>query len=49
MLRPVPVDLEERASVLEGDPAHGGGRVDLRTGEVWPQFVVEDDETWPTV
>lgn len=48
MLRPVPVDLEELASVLEGDPMHGGGRVDLRTGGVWPQFVIDgvddDDE-----
>lgn len=37
MLRPLPVDLEELAGILEGDPAHGGGRIDLRTGEVWPQ------------
>ena len=29
MLRPVPVDLEELASVLEGDPARGGGRINL--------------------
>ncbi|KGN40795.1 UPF0158 family protein [Knoellia aerolata] len=42
MLRPVPVDLEDLASVLEGDPVHGGGRVDLRTGGVWPEFVVDD-------
>ena len=42
MLRPVPVDLEELASVLEGDPAHGGGRIDLRTGEVWPHSVFDD-------
>lgn len=42
MLRPVPVDLDELASVLEGDPVHGGGRLDLRTGEVWPQAVVDD-------
>jgi hypothetical protein len=37
MLRPLPVDLEELAMILEGDPVHGGGRIDLRTGEVWPQ------------
>ncbi|MFK5636130.1 UPF0158 family protein [Ornithinimicrobium sp. LYQ103] len=42
LLRPVPVDLEELASVREGDPAHGGGRVDLATGQVWPQTVYED-------
>jgi len=37
MLRPLPVDLEELAMILEGDPVHGGGRIDLVTGEVWPQ------------
>jgi hypothetical protein len=37
LLRPLPVDLEELSSILEGDPVHGGGRIDLRTGEVWPQ------------
>ena len=42
MLRPVPVDLEELASVLEGDPVHGGGRIDLRNGEVWPHSVFDD-------
>jgi hypothetical protein len=34
-LRPVAVDLEELASVLEGDPVRGGGRIDLTTGEIW--------------
>ncbi len=34
MLRPLPVDLEELAAILEGDPAHGGGRIDLGSGEV---------------
>jgi hypothetical protein len=38
----MPVDLEELASVLEGDPVQGGRRIDLRTGEVWPHFVFED-------
>jgi hypothetical protein len=42
LLRPVRVDLEELASVREGDPTRGGGRVDLATGQVWPQFVYED-------
>ncbi len=41
MLRPLPVDLEELAMILEGDPVHGGGRIDLRTGEVWPQSAIE--------
>lgn len=41
LLRPLPIDLEELAGVLEGDLATGGGRIDLRTGEVWPQPAVE--------
>jgi hypothetical protein len=40
-LRPLTVDLEELAMVLEGDPVHGGGRIDLRTGEVWPQSAID--------
>jgi hypothetical protein len=36
MLRPLPVDLEELASILEGDPAHGDRRLDLRTGSGSP-------------
>src|SRR5260370_37568351 len=35
-LRPLPVDLDELADILEGDPTYGGGRVDLATGEGWP-------------
>jgi hypothetical protein len=27
--------------VLEGDRAQGGGRIDLRTGEVWPAAAIE--------
>ena len=55
LLRALPVDLEELAGVLEGDPVNGGGRIDLRTGEVWPQPAIEyaeeteeddDDERW---
>jgi hypothetical protein len=42
MLRPLPVDLDQLADVLEGDPAFGGGRIDLRTGEVWPQSFFDD-------
>ena len=41
LLRPLPVDLEELAGILEGDLAHGGGRIDLRTGEVWPQAAID--------
>ncbi len=41
MLRPLPADLEELAGILEGDPVHGGGRIDLRTGEVWPQAAID--------
>ena len=41
MLRPLPVDLEELAGILEGDPAHGGGRIDLHTGEVRPQAAID--------
>jgi len=42
ILRSVPVDLEELGSVLEGDPVRGGGRIDLRNGEVWPHSVFDD-------
>jgi Uncharacterised protein family (UPF0158) len=57
LLRPLPVDLDELAGVLEGDLATGGGRIDLRTGDVWPQPAIdyaeeteedhdEDDDRW---
>lgn len=42
LLRPIAVDLEELAMVLEGDPVNGGGRIDLRTGEVWPAATIEN-------
>jgi hypothetical protein len=41
MLRALPVDLEELAGILEGDPLNAGGRIDIRTGEVWPQAAIE--------
>jgi Uncharacterised protein family (UPF0158) len=41
MLRPLPVDLEELAGILEGDPLNAGGRIDLTTGEVWPQAAID--------
>lgn len=41
LLRPLAVDLEELAMILEGDPVEGGGRIDLKTGEVWPQPAID--------
>jgi hypothetical protein len=41
MLRALPVDLEELAAILEGDPLSTGGRIDIRTGEVWAQAAIE--------
>ena len=41
MLRALPVDLEELAGILEGGPLSVGGRIDIRTGEVWPQAAIE--------
>ncbi len=40
-LSPLPVDLEELSNILEGDPVYGGGRIDRRTGEVWPQPAID--------
>jgi len=44
LLRPLPVDLEELAMILEGDPDQGGGRIDLTTGEVWPRAALDYEE-----
>ena len=41
MLRPLAVDLEQLAEILEGDPLHIGGMIDLRTGEVWPHSTID--------
>jgi Uncharacterised protein family (UPF0158) len=41
MLRPLAVDLDELANILEGDPINGGGRIDRHTGEVWPRVAIE--------
>ena len=41
LLRPLAVDLEELALVLEGDPLQGGGRIDLISGEVWPPAALD--------
>lgn len=48
-LVPVPVDLEELAEALEGDPldATGGGIIDLDSGEIFVECVIDymrDDE-----
>jgi Uncharacterised protein family (UPF0158) len=32
---------DELAGILEGDPLSVGGRIDIRTGEVWPQAAIE--------
>jgi hypothetical protein len=52
-LRPLPVDLEQLASILGGDPQWGGGRIDLKTGECWPESsdfeddcFEEDEDRW---
>ncbi|MEV5467988.1 UPF0158 family protein [Streptomyces griseoincarnatus] len=41
LLRPIPVDMEMLAMLLEGDPAESGGRLDLSTGECLPAFTEE--------
>src|ERR1700752_785019 len=41
MLRALPVDLEELAGILEGDLLSVGGRIDIRTGEVWSRAAIE--------
>ena len=44
LLRSLPVDLEELASLREGDPLRCGGRIDLRSGECWPQSMECDED-----
>ena len=41
MRRSLPVDLDELAMILEGDPLDGGGRIDLTTGEVWHRAAID--------
>ena len=41
-LRPLALDLDELSAILEGDPLRGGGRVDMRTGEVWHHSAYDD-------
>jgi hypothetical protein len=40
-LRPVSIELEELSWILEGDGGSGDGRVDLLTGEVWPEAAID--------
>jgi hypothetical protein len=44
LLRPVGVDLEEVASLMEGDLLGGGGRIDLKTGECYPDSLSYQDD-----
>ena len=41
MLRALPVDLDELAGILEGDPLSVGGRIEITTGQVWSQAAIE--------
>ncbi|MHC1561773.1 UPF0158 family protein [Actinomycetospora sp. C-140] len=38
---PLPVDLDAVSDLLEGDPRETGGRIDLLTGEAWPDDVFD--------
>jgi Uncharacterised protein family (UPF0158) len=40
-LRPLDVDLNQLSGILEGDPEFGGGRIDLQSGDVWPEPAVD--------
>jgi hypothetical protein len=40
-LRSVSVELDELSWILEGDGSSGDGRVDLLTGEVWPEAAID--------
>jgi len=41
LLRRLPVELDELAGLLEGDQEGGGGRIDVRTGELWHRAAIE--------
>jgi Uncharacterised protein family (UPF0158) len=46
LLRALPIDLQELASFLVGDPLYGEARIDLKTGQVWPygpDYDTDDD------
>jgi Uncharacterised protein family (UPF0158) len=40
-LRPLPIELDELTFILEGDGSSGDGRIDLATGQVWPEFAID--------
>lgn len=40
-LQPLHIDLDDLASFREGDLMNGGGRINLHTGEVWPEVAFE--------
>lgn len=41
-LQPLPVDLDDVGDILGSHPVEGGGRIDLRTGEVWHESPFDD-------
>ncbi|CCH77037.1 conserved hypothetical protein [Nostocoides japonicum T1-X7] len=41
-LQPLPVDLDDVGDILGSNPVEGGGRIDLRTGEVWHESPFDD-------
>lgn len=42
---PTTVDLDQLASVLDGDPNRSeGGYLDLTTGQTWPAFAFDEDD-----
>ena len=43
-LRELAVDLEQLADLLDSGPDSMGGRLDLVSGEVWPEFAFDDTE-----
>lgn len=44
MLEAIPVDPEELAGLLEGDPTYGGGRIDLKTGMCISEGLADYDD-----
>jgi hypothetical protein len=52
MLRPIPVELDSVAELMNGDPGMSiGGWVDLQTGQTWPEEILDnlDEEDRPAV
>ena len=41
LLLPLPADLDELTGLLEGDHVGGGGRMNVRTGELWDRAAIE--------